>query len=107
MIDLFSGTSNYHVMSTDYDSYTVGNKIIYFPLIKKNIFFLVMGCDKYWFIRVEYFWILSREAEFRSTDEFSKILNYAVEDLGIDEDNLISQETTNCGFDYKELYESF
>ena len=66
-----------------------------------------MGCDKYWFIRVEYFWILSREAEFRSTDQFSKILNYAVEDLGIDEDNLISQETTNCDFDYKELYESF
>ena len=62
------------------------------------------GCDKYWFIRVEYFWILSRDAGYRETEQFSEVLNYAVENLGIDEDNLLEQETTSCDYDYKELY---
>jgi len=89
IVDLFSGKTNYHIMETDYDNYS-----------------LVMGCQKFWFIRVEYAWILSRTRDFRSNDPlFDTVLERAQTRYGLETTNAIYDIQQDCQYDYREYYD--
>jgi len=74
--------NNYHVMETDYENYAI-----------------VMSCTNYGFFRSTFFWILSRNPNFRNTASFDEVLNSAVDNYQIKSDSLHYVNTVDCDFD--------
>lgn len=69
-------------METDYENYAI-----------------VMSCTNYGFFRSTFFWILSRNPNFRNTASFDEVLNSAVDNYQIKSDSLHYVNTVNCDFD--------
>ena len=58
-----------------------------------------MSCTNYGFFRSTFFWILSRDPNFRNTAEFDEVLNSAVENYQIKSNSLHYVNTVACDFD--------
>ena len=85
---LIGSLPNYNVAATDYDNYAV-----------------VMSCEKIFFWKVEYAWILSRARDFRETPQFSQVRQMAIEDFGLETEDNILEKQTDCTFSlYGEEY---
>jgi len=76
--------SNYDVMDTDYETYTIIMSCVELPAIGS----------------VEYGWILARDQKFRETEMFAKVHQKAIDEFGFKTEKTIQAQQTNCTYDY-------
>jgi len=76
--------SNYNVMDTDYENYTI-----------------VMDCVEIGQVgSVEFGWILSRDQQFRESEMFAQVHQKAIEQFGFKTENTIQASQDDCTYDY-------
>ena len=98
--------SNYNVMDTDFNNYSIGKIILKLFQTLYLLRLLVMNCRDYGFFTVEMGWILSRKQEFRATKQFKQIRDKAQKKFGFRVENAIlsKQDPDDCEFDMVKYY---
>ena len=62
------------------------------------------SCEQVWFLTIQTFWILTREADFISNqntkNKYEELVLHAAEKYGINTKKLEESDNSNCTYDY-------
>jgi len=88
---------NYWVMDTDYDNYAIGT--VANPDQYSHVIILVMSCSNFGLFTSTYFWLLARDANFRSTSKYDEIMENVTTNFKVKNAALITIDANACDFD--------